>query len=310
MNKKYALIINIAMLVVGLIGILIYFAINKKPVVVQAPPVVEQQVKEPEVIKENITVAVAQKDLIKGMRLTKGDYILKTISVPEGSDEKKLYHVSDIDSWMVGNEIAAGSYVPVDALIIPGSDEYISMSVKPGNIIYGFSITQSDSYLFTNAHAGEGLDIYLSYNLRTVTNENGGVSATPTVNTSNDINDRHFKLLLKNKKILSIQSSNATSKVVQQNPLKNEGYVLVELTPAEVRTLKGLDDAKLYIFPTTEGLAKPDFSHSVLVGDEGQWPIDNRNILSTVIKTGVENESVIEYRGSSKAETVIKKDEE
>ncbi|WP_318391935.1 hypothetical protein [Enterobacter sp.] len=88
MNKKYALIINIAMLVVGLIGILIYFAINKKPVVVQAPPVVEQQVKEPEVIKENITVAVAKKDLIKGMRLTKGDYILKTISVPKGSDEK------------------------------------------------------------------------------------------------------------------------------------------------------------------------------------------------------------------------------
>lgn len=202
MNKKYALIINIAMLVVGLIGILIYFAINKKPaVVVQAPPVVEQQVKEPEVIKENITVAVAQKDLKKGKLLNTEDFVLKTLNIPEGSNEKDLYAISkNIDSWMTGNDITAGSYIPKESLIEPGSEQYVAMSVRPGNIVYGFSIKQTDSYLFTNAHAGEGLDIYLSYNLMKITNENGDVSTTPTVNTTDEINDRHFKLLMKNKK--------------------------------------------------------------------------------------------------------------
>ncbi|WP_318377880.1 hypothetical protein [Enterobacter sp.] len=297
MNKKYALIINIAMLVVGLIGILIYFAINKKPaVVVQAPPVVEQQVKEPEVIKENITVAVAQKDLKKGKLLNAEDFVLKTLNIPEGSNEKDLYAISkNIDSWMTGNDITAGSYIPKESLIEPGSEQYVAMSVRPGNIVYGFSIKQTDSYLFTNAHAGEGLDIYLSYNLMKITNENGDVSTTPTVNTTDEINDRHFKLLMKNKKILFIKSNNLK---VGDNPLTNEGYVLVELTPAEVRTLKGLDDAKLYIFPTTENMTQLDFAHSVLVGNEGQWPIDNRDILSTDVRSGGAGDSVTEYRGS------------
>ncbi|WP_318357405.1 hypothetical protein [Enterobacter sp.] len=297
MNKKYALIINIAMLVVGLIGILIYFAINKKPaVVVQAPPVVEQQVKEPEVIKENITVAVAQKDLKKGKLLNAEDFVLKTLNIPEGSNEKDLYAISkNIDSWMTGNDITAGSYIPKESLIEPGSEQYVAMSVRPGNIVYGFSIKQTDSYLFTNAHAGEGLDIYLSYNLMKITNENGDVSTTPKVNTTDEINDRHFKLLMKNKKILFIKSNNLK---VGDNPLTNEGYVLVELTPAEVRTLKGLDDAKLYIFPTTENMTQLDFAHSVLVGNEGQWPIDNRDILSTDVRSGGAGDSVTEYRGS------------
>jgi len=295
MNKKYTLIINIAMLVVGLIGILIYFAINKKPaVVVQAPPVVEQQIKEPEVIKENITVAVAQKDLKKGTLLSAEDFILKTLNILEGSNEKKLYGIeTNINNWMIGNDITAGSYLPKESLIEPSSEQYVALAVRPGNIVYGFSIKQADSYLFTNAHAGEGLDIYLSYNLMKITHENGDVSTTPTVNTTDEINDRHFKLLMKNKKILFIKSNS-----IKDNPLTNEGYVLVELTPAEVRTLKGLDDAKLYIFPTTENMTQLDFAHSVLVGNEGQWPIDNRDILSTEVKSGGTGDSVTEYRGS------------
>lgn len=297
MSKKYSLIINLAMVIIGIIGMLLYFFIESKPT---AQPQQVQQVA-PEIPMENITVAVAQKDLTKGTRLTSGDFKLETLKVATDGNEKQTLAVADIDTWMLKSDVAAGSKIPVSVLVEPGSEEYIMMSVKPGSIVYGFSIKQSDSYLFTNARAGSGLDIYLSYSLRQTDTENGGVSITSTNDGSNEINDRHFKLLLKDKKILSIQTTTNKAVVGMENPLQNEGYVLVELMPDEVRTLKGLDGAKFYIFPTTENMNKADLSHSVLVGDEGQWPIDNRPILSTEIAMPAVSgsERVKEYRGVS-----------
>lgn len=118
-------------------------------------------------------------------------------------------------------------------------------------------------------------------------------------------------MLMKNKKILSIQAVTSKVKkvVYEQNPMMNEGYILVELTPAEVIMLKGLEDAKLYIFPTSENVAEFDPTHSVLVGDEGQWPIDNSNILSTAVQsaTTIQNDSELirEFRGENSANSSI-----
>lgn len=306
MSKKYTLIINIAMVIIGILGLSFYFLMERKAAVKPQQVQQIQQVEAPAVPTENITVAVAQKDLTKGMRITGGDFKLVTLNIAEGSDEKNRISIADsIDSWMINSDIAAGAYIPKAALVEPGSEEYITMSATPGSIVYGFSVKQSDSYLFSNAHAGGGLDIYLSYNLRTTVGNSGDTKTTPTINTDDDINSRHFKLLMKDKKILAISSTNMNMKGVgQNNPLKNEGYVLVELTPAEVRILKGLDGARLYIFPTTTNLANADLTHSVLVGDEGQWPIDNRDILSTEIYSGGDN-SVREYRGPGTASTKV-----
>ncbi|WP_312655810.1 hypothetical protein [Kluyvera ascorbata] len=304
MSKKYTLIINIAMVIIGILGLSFYFLMEKKAAVKPQQVQQIQQVEAPAVPTENITVAIAQKDLTKGMRITGGDFKLVTLNIAEGSDEKNSLSIVDsIDSWMINSDIAAGAYIPKAALVEPGSDEYITMSATPGSIVYGFSIKNSDSYLFTNAHAGGGLDIYLSYNLRTTVGNSGDTRTTPTINTDNDINSRHFKLLMKDKKILAISSTNMKN-VGKSNPLKNEGYVLVELTPAEVRILKGLDGARLYIFPTTANLTENDLTHSVLVGDEGQWPIDNRDILSTETYSGGDN-SIREYRGPGTASTKV-----
>lgn len=305
------------MIVIGIIGMLIYFISNNRKVV---QPQQTQQVQQVEVPQEMISVAVAKKDLIAGMVLTSSDFTEESRTVTKDSDEIKNFKITDsIKEWMVRDAIKSGTEIPVHSLIKPGTHEYIKMSVKPGQIVYGFSIQRADSYLFTNLKAGEGVDIYLSYNLLQATSDDGHVTTTPTIDTalSQDIiSNRRFKILLKNKKILSIQTTakGLTEKVVSDSttPMSKEGYMLVELTPDEVRMLKGLDGGKFYIFPTTDGLTQPEIKpeNSVLIGAEGQWPIDNRNILfndiksiekkeKPVVEIKVEEEKVKEYRGAS-----------
>ncbi|VUS64973.1 hypothetical protein [Klebsiella spallanzanii] len=303
MNKKYSQIINIVMVVIGIIGMLIYFFSDRKPAITAQPDTQVQQEKEPIIPTETITVAVASRDLTKGIKLAASDFKLKTLTIAQDSNEKSLYGVKNVDNWMIKSDVEANSYIPVSALVSPGSEEYIVMSAKPGSIVYGFSIKNSDSYLFANTKAGEGIDIYLSYHLRKEVKEDGNISVTPTTGTSDAINSKHFKIIMKNKKVLAIQKFGAQvvdTIATTDNPLKKEGYILVELTPDEVKTLKGLDGAKLYIFPSQLDEGDIGIKHSALVGDEGQWPIDNRDILS--IETSLKNnktvdEKVKEYRG-------------
>lgn len=314
MSKRYSLIINIAMIVIGIIGMLLYFISNNRKVVQSQQT---QQVQQVEVPQERISVAVAKKDLIAGMVLTSSDFTEESRTVTKDSDEIKNFQITDsINEWMVRDAIKSGTEIPVHSLIKPGTDEYINMSVKPGQIVYGFSIQRADSYLFTNLKAGEGVDIYLSYNLLQATSDDGHVTTIPTIDTSlsqDIISNRRFKILLKNKKILSIQTTakGLAEKVVSESttPMSKEGYMLVELTPDEVRMLKGLDGGKFYIFPTTDGLTQPEIKpeNSVLIDAEGQWPIDNRNILFNEIKAiekkeePVEEKKVKEYRGASES---------
>ena len=314
MSKKYKLIINIAMVIIGIIGMVIYYNANSNNTGLGA----DESTQVVETPKENITVAVARKELKKGARLTSEDFRLETVQVEKDSVEVKKFSVDDIDNWMVKSDVAMGGKIPVAALAEPGSDEYIQMSAKPGSIVYGFAIKKSDSYLFTNIRAGEGIDIYLAYMLRENREDDGHKESIPTADITDSINNRHFKLIMKDKKILSITSkvSGMNKMVAQSSPIDNEGYVLVELSPAEVMTLKGLENKSIYLFPTNKNSDDMSLEHSVLVGSESQWPIDNRNILFTNTPTPVAVEhmvqevlnnmdSIREYRGSSSASTEI-----
>lgn len=315
MSKKYKLIINIAMVIIGIIGMVIYYTANNNQVV--QPQGETLQVEAVETPKESITVAIARKELKKGIRLTSEDFKLETVQVEKDGGEAKQFSVGDIDNWMVKSDVAMGGKIPATVLVEPGSDEYIQMSTKSGSIVYGFSIQKSDSYLFTNLRAGEGIDIYLAYMLRENRENDELKESIPTADMTDSINNRHFKLIMKNKKILSIRSQNFKMKKIvdQSNPMDNEGYILVELSPAEVMTLKGLENKSIYLFPTNRNDDDMSLEHSVLVGSEGQWPIDNRNILFTnttspapiVVEQVVpENlDSIKEYRGSSSTNTTI-----
>ena len=150
--------------------------------------------------------------------------------------------MGDIDNWMLKSDISEGAKIPQAILVKPGSEEYIKMSAKPGSIVYGFSIKKNDSYLFNNAQAGGGVDIYLAYNLRVTKDESGEIKTAPVTDA-------------------------------------------------------------------TDHIAEFDPAHSVLVGDEGQWPIDNRNILSTAVQsaTTIQNDSefIREFRGENSANSSI-----
>lgn len=319
MSKKYKLIINIAMVIIGIIGMVVYYTANNNKAV-QPNTDESALVKANEKPKESITVAVARKELKKGMRLTSEDFRLETVQVEKDSEEVKKFSVNDIDNWMVKNDVATGGKIPTAVLVAPGSDEYIQMSAKPGTIVYGFAIQKSDSYLFTNVRAGEGVDIYLAYILRESREDDGQKESIPTADTTDSINNKHFKLIMKDKKILSItsQASKMTKIVDQSSPIDNEGYILVELSPAEVMTLKGLENKSIYLFPTNKNRGDMSLEHSVLVGSEGQWPVDNRDILFTnspapapiVVENIVQEpqntiDSIKEYRGTSAASTEI-----
>lgn len=313
MSKKYKLIINIAMVIIGIIGMVIYYTANNDKIV-QPKTEESPQVTTIDTPKENITIAVARKELKKGVRLNSEDFRLETIQVEKDSEEVKKFSVGDIDNWMVKNNVATGGRIPVAVLVEPGSDEYIQMSVKPGSIVYGFTIQKTDSYLFTNVRAGEGVDVYLAYMLRENREDDGQKGSIPTADTADNINNRHFKLIMKNKKVLSInsQTSRMEKMMEKSNPIDNEGYILVEMSPAEVMTLKGLENKSIYLFPTNKNNESMSLEHSVLVGSEGQWPIDNRNILISNTPPSVEMENIVqeplntmgyvrEYRGSGSA---------
>ena len=131
MSKKYKLIINIAMVIIGIIGMVIYYTANNNKAV--QPNIDESaRVKANEIPKESITVAVARKELKKGMRLTSEDFRLETVQVEKDSKEVKKFSVGDIDNWMVKNDVATGGKIPTAVLVAPGSDEYIQMSAKEG----------------------------------------------------------------------------------------------------------------------------------------------------------------------------------
>lgn len=298
MNKKYSLIINVVMVVVGIAGMLFFFIANKKTIN-PSEKQTHSQLSGAKTATENITVVVASKGLTKGTILSSGDYELKTLAVPLNSSDKERFLVGHpVDNWLVNSDVAKGTYVPAYTLVEPGSAEYIRLSMKQGSIIYRFSVKKTDSYLFDNIHAGDNVDVYLSYGLRKSED-----AVIPTINTA-DIDNRHFKLLLKEKKVLSINEIVSLKNKISDSTMSNVssregGYILIELNDRELKTVKGLDDAKLYVFPSEKDPRNINEQHSVLSGDERQWPVDNSNILSVKVKDNSEPESEVakEYRG-------------
>lgn len=293
MSKKHSLIINMIMIIVGIVGMFLFFSTNNgnKQIYTQKPAM------------ENITVITATKKLKKGIYLSPGNYKLKTLTVQVNSNDAKQFSVTHpVEGWLISSEVEEGSYIPVSSLVKPGSAEYIHQSLSPGSVIYDLPIRGSDGYLFHNTSVGDGIDVYLSYGLKKIKNDSAsGGGVIPTI-SSTGIDNKHFKILLKDKKILSMNRPKSTANKIKDSlspstdKSSNEGFISIELSPSELKTLKGLDGAKLYIFPSADGINN---LHSALSGDEKQWPIDNGNILSVKVISEQEqtSETAREYRG-------------
>lgn len=264
--KKNALVIYIIMIVVGVIGILYY---TRPPV---SSPQVKQQTSVPE---ETITVAVASHDLEVNTILQAGSFKIKNIHTVKNSTD---YHFNITGfnpvNWALKAPISAGSYIPKESLVSPDSDEYIAMFAKRGNILYRFTLEETDNYLLTNLVPGQGVDIYLSYSIQEDSRE--------ILSPSHSIRNSRLKPLMINKRVLSIQPQ----KTVKRSGMETQRIdvkLLVELQHNEVKILRELEDkkAKLLIFPTTENVpVKTQKVNRILQETETNWPVNNEAIFN------------------------------
>jgi pilus assembly protein CpaB len=265
--KKSALIIYIAMIVVGLIGLFIYTNKSGTP-----PP---QSVTQPvaEARTETISVAVANHNLEVNSVIKAEDYQIKRISVPEGSADKR-FDVSGkvLIDWALKQPVAAEDWIFNGDLVEPGSDEYLAMFLKPGNVVYTFELDAADNYLLSNLKAGNAIDIYLSYSLKT---EDDG--STTLISPPHAIRESRLKPLMRNKRILSIRRA----KIVDKNGVEvveKGSQLVVELKDYDVKMLKGLEGkSKVVLFPSEKGT--PTEPGSAAVSADESWLISDDAIF-------------------------------
>lgn len=290
-------VISIVLILVGIVGIYIIYSSStpQAPVIIQEPP--QQQT-------EQISVAVAKRDLAGKTLLTDDDFSIKVITVPLQSSEKAQFSVGGLGSlanWALTAPIEEGSNIPVSLLLRPGSTEYIAMFLQPGSVIYSFTIAPADYYIFDNLKVGEYVDIYLAYDRNPISGDVNSPGNRPT------ITDMRLKPIMTNKRVLSITPSLAATKKkqieVNQNIIDGDDRVVVELTDYDLKALKTLEGkAKFIIFPSVppEVLEKRinakkvqqenpdavvDSTNNVLSEKELEsWPISNEELFAGTTK--------------------------
>lgn len=293
--KKGGLVVYIVMIVVGLLGLFFYSQSNKEATVPQQK--ISQAETKP---KQTISVAVANHDLEPKSVLKAEDFQIKRVEIDANSSDAR-YNLANktITDWALKSGIQANSWIQPGLLAEPGSDEYIAMFLKPGNILYKFILKKSDSYLLDNLKAGQGVDVYVSYRVHRSGN-------TYSSNNSESLESRLYsrlKPLMGNKRVLAIRSVNSilrgTADVTgtvgsNMNNKSGAGELVLELQDNEVKMLKGIgdSDANIVLFPavtSADGKSKIKLS-----AEEATWPVSGDVIFNRFTGTAA---SVDELRG-------------
>jgi len=281
--KKNALGIYIIMIIIGVAGLFFYINQNRTPVV---QPVAQA---EPQ---ETISVAVALRNLEAGSILQAADFKLTSISVASGS-AALIFNISGNNpaNYALKSAVSAESYIPPSALVKPGSDDYLAMFMKPGSVIYSFSLDNSDSYLLHNLKPGQGIDVYLSYSLDTASDE--------IISPARSIRDSRMKILMKDKRVLSVRPATMVNKNGVEIVEKGS-QIVVELQHYEIKMLKELQDknARILLFPSVdETLSADKITNSVLPGNEVVWPVKDDEIFNKMKSPQEAINDVNELRG-------------
>ncbi len=180
MNRKLILLFSLIIIAIGAAGVLG----NREDGSNTLTNLVEPK-------KEKIaTIMLAQstRDLSSGTILTKDDYALKTVMVPESSQliKSDLSNPENIKSHLLKTNILSGSYITNEMLVSPESSEFDRLSLKKGEVIYKFDIEQQEQHLLDALNFGDTL----SLQLRTLeTDLRKGVENGIAINTQ-EMNDR------------------------------------------------------------------------------------------------------------------------
>ncbi|MFM1049330.1 tight adherance operon protein [Yersinia enterocolitica] len=180
MNRKFILLLSLLIVVVGIIGILINIDNDEKKLYNSSELDSEKEV--------NIALAQSTHDLPSGTILRRQDYAIKKLSVKESSElvESNISNSTDINSYLLKENVLSGSYLTKNMLISPDSDEFNHLILKKGNVIYKFNLKKQDEYLLDSLNIGD----WLSFQLRTLeTDKRKGMNNGTTINKKG-MNDR------------------------------------------------------------------------------------------------------------------------
>lgn len=270
--KRSGLIVYTVMIVVGILGLFFYFN--------QSRTVVPQQVSQPEMKpRQTISVAVAVRDLEATTVLRAEDFQIKTVAVDVGSTDSQFNFMGKtLNGWALKSAVPAGSWIMPTLLVEPGSNDYLSLFLKPGNILYTFELKKPDNYLLDNIKAGQGVDIYLSYR-RVYPKQEETLEISAEQSREKNLQHNRLKPLMGNKRVLAIRPA----KTVNNNGVsvvEKGSQLVVELQDREVKMLKGLggDLANVLLFPTTASQdGQSDIALPVM---EAAWPVSNDMIFN------------------------------
>ncbi|EKN3563556.1 tight adherance operon protein [Yersinia enterocolitica] len=182
MNRKFILLLSLLIVAVGIVGILINTDNdNDKKNTQDSTELNREQ-------DTNIALAISTHDLPSGTILRRQDYAIKKLSVKESSElvESNISNSTDINSYLLKENVLSGSYLTKNMLISPDSDEFNHLILKKGNVIYKFNLKKQDEYLLDSLNIGD----WLTFQLRTLeTDKRKGMDNGTTINKKG-MNDR------------------------------------------------------------------------------------------------------------------------
>ncbi len=268
--------ISIALILVGLIGIfMLYQKQDNTPSQVVSAPVIN---KDPEIKEMVISVAIAKEDLTEKMILTSDDFQLGTIKVLENSQEKRIYDLNtntSIIGYALNAPIAKNAFIPVTALVEPGSHEYVDLFKQPGTIIYTFNLQKGDQYLVDNLKSGEYVDIFLAYERNHLS---GGINEYISPGGRNNVNDVYLKPVMMHKRVLSLKKFPGIG-----NESNGNVQLIVEISDIDMKIIKALEGrSKFVLFPSLPDDVEIDIKSS-LPEKEENWPVSDATIFNTGI---------------------------
>ncbi|HFP9382245.1 TPA: hypothetical protein ACHOY5_000781 [Raoultella planticola] len=270
--KRGGLLVYVVMIVVGILGLFFYFNQSHPAALPQA----SQPEKKPQ---QTISVAVAARDLDASTVLRAGDFQIKTVTVEVGSSDVQFNLVGkSLDNWALKSAVSANSWILPGLLAEPGSNEYLTLFLQPGNILYTFELNKSDNYLLNNVKAGQGVDIYLSYRRIYPKHEDTLEVGADQSREKNQLYNR-LKPLMGNKRVLAIRPA----KTVVNNGVsvvEKGSQLVVELQDREVKMLKGLGGelANILLFPAA---TSPEGKSTIALPSlEAVWPVSDDVIFN------------------------------
>lgn len=272
MKDKKLIVLYILMLVVGCVLLFSNTSTETKADKEKSAEI-QQEIKQEQLSKEIVTVAVAKRDISDRTIMTTADYYFKTMEVNKNDFDKTLYisNPDQINNYVTKNNIEKETIIQQQFIASPTSSEYQSLILKPGEYVFPINIDVQDAYLLDNLKSGDLIDIYITYG----SEQNTGKTVT-YVSPSRNFLTTNIKPLIVGKKILLIQNNSANP----VNSNRNLGQIDIILTNDEIKLLRTImTNASIVLYPSTYDKSLDD-GMMILNEREKSWPLSEKQILN------------------------------